>query len=55
MEESVKEVYEKPEIKDLGTLQELTLACISSGTGDFRGHHFSTHSVTSSGKCTSTP
>jgi hypothetical protein len=55
VKEAVKEVYEKPVIKDLGTLQELTLACIKSGSGDFRGNNFSTHSVSSAGKCTSTP
>ena len=55
MEASSKELYEKPEISDLGTLQELTAACISAGSGDYRGYGFSTHSATSAGVCTSTP
>jgi hypothetical protein len=55
VEQPVKEVYEKPKIRDLGTLQELTAACIKPGTGDFRGNGFSTHSISSAGKCTSTP
>jgi hypothetical protein len=55
MAKPVKEVYEKPQIRDLGTLKELTLACIQPGGGDFRGAGFSTHSVSSTGKCTSTP
>ena len=55
MEAPVNEVYEKPEIKDLGTLQELTAACITPGSGDHLGLHLSTSSVTSSGICISTP
>lgn len=55
MEAPVKEVYAKPEIKDLGTLQELTAACIQPGTGDHAFHSLSTHSISSGGTCTSTP
>lgn len=28
--------YEKPEITDFGSLQELTAACSTSGSGDFK-------------------
>jgi len=55
MEAPVREVYEKPEIKDLGTLQELTAACITPGSGDHLGLTLSTSSTSSSGMCTSTP
>lgn len=47
--------YEKPEIKDFGTLQELTAACITPGSGDFQFKGLSTHSATSAGVCTSSP
>jgi len=51
-------VYEKPEIKDLGTLQQLTANCDSPGSGDYKhvaNKGFSTHSVNSLGYCTSAP
>ncbi|MGH2935420.1 MAG: hypothetical protein ACRDL2_13035 [Gaiellaceae bacterium] len=53
MEAPVTEVYKKPEIKDLGTLQELTAACITPGSGDHLGLHLSTSSISSSGFCLS--
>lgn len=55
MESPAKELYEKPEIKDFGTLQELTAACITPGSGDYLGLHLSPTSVNSLGSCSSTP
>lgn len=49
------ETYEKPEIRDFGTLQELTAACITPGNGDYRGLGLSLSSATSLGTCSSTP
>ncbi len=33
-----QQTYEKPEIKDFGSLQEITAACTPSGSGDYLAH-----------------
>lgn len=55
MEAPGNEIYQRPWVRDLGTLQELTAACVMPGSGDHMGHGFSTHSSTSTGWCISSP
>ena len=46
--------YEKPQIIDFGSLEELTAACATSGAGDFHGAGFSPTFTDSQGHvCTS--
>jgi len=50
--------YEKPEITDFGSLEDLTADCAAPGSGDFTfptSLQHSTFLVTSVGICNSTP
>ncbi len=54
-----RKVYEKPEIRDFGSLERLTAACSASGAGDYvhpGNSGFSTSGADSQGHtCTSSP